>query len=224
MHAGLGEHGLDVGRLHRFVLGDLGIGKTRAMSQKVLHGDRLGRRYIRVGGLAIGVCACHADLHVFEGRQEFGDAGSVSWMTPSSTSIMAATETSGLGIQQIGSWNRGVHRRSPALGATMNRRSPAFGDHDLRHWEMRSGAPICLGDAQALPDMPTCSRAVARGWSSRAETGSTAVAATSIAASAVVASIFHLHMTLLGTVFARASSPHLAMILSDVVAFEHVSG
>jgi hypothetical protein len=74
--------------------------------------------------------------------------------------------------------------------------------------------------------MPTCSGvAVARGWSSRAETGSTAVAATSIAASAVVASIFHLHMTLLpGPFFAKASSPDLTMILSDVVALKHASG
>ena len=73
VHARLGELGLDVGCLHHFVFGDLGVGETRTMSQKVLHGDRLGRRYIRVGGLAIGACACHAHLHVFEGRQEFGD-------------------------------------------------------------------------------------------------------------------------------------------------------
>src|SRR6185437_5526682 len=46
-------------------------------------------------------------------------------------------------------------------------------------------------------DMPACSAgAVAKGWSSCAETGGAAVVA-SIAASAAVASIFHLPMTLL---------------------------
>jgi len=47
-------------------------------------------------------------------------------------------------------------------------------------------------------DMPTCSGvAVARGWSSRARTGSDTVVAITIAASAVVANIFHLDMTFL---------------------------
>src|SRR6266852_1776907 len=48
-------------------------------------------------------------------------------------------------------------------------------------------------------DMPTCSGvAVARGWSSRAQTGSDTVVASTIAANAVVAAnIFHLDMTFL---------------------------
>ena len=73
MDARLGELGLDIGRLHRLVLGDLRIGETRAMPQKVLHDDRLGRRHIRIGDLAISTGGCHAHLHVLEGRQEFGD-------------------------------------------------------------------------------------------------------------------------------------------------------
>src|SRR6266550_5001956 len=48
-------------------------------------------------------------------------------------------------------------------------------------------------------DIPTCSGvAVARGWSSRAQTGSDIVVATTIAANAVdAANIFHLDMTFL---------------------------
>ena len=73
MDAWLGELRRDVGGLHRLVLGDLRIGETRAMPQKVLHDDRSARRYIRVGGLAISAGAGHAHLHVLEGRQELGD-------------------------------------------------------------------------------------------------------------------------------------------------------
>jgi len=49
-------------------------------------------------------------------------------------------------------------------------------------------------------DMPTCSgAAVARGWSSRAKTGSDVVVAITVAASSAVvaAKIFHLRMTFL---------------------------
>src|SRR3954449_5239461 len=63
-------------------------------------------------------------------------------------------------------------------------------------------------------DIPTCSGvAVARGWSSRAQTGSDTVVATTIAANAVVAAnIFHLDMTfppwtvLARTEFARSGN------------------
>ena len=43
------------------------------MAQKILHDDRPSRRDVRIAGLAIGTGGCHAHLHVFEGRQEFGD-------------------------------------------------------------------------------------------------------------------------------------------------------
>src|SRR3954469_19458571 len=70
-------------------------------------------------------------------------------------------------------------------------------------------------------DIPTCSGvAVARGWSSRAQTGSDTVVASTIAANAVVAAnIFHLDMTFLPDRF-FASSLDLATILSDIVTLD----
>ncbi len=73
MNTRLGELGLDVGRLHRLVLSNFRIGETGTMPQKVLHDDRLGRRHIRISGLAISAGGCHAHLHVFERRRELGD-------------------------------------------------------------------------------------------------------------------------------------------------------
>src|SRR5262249_55446974 len=69
----LRELSLDVGRLYRLVLSNLRIGETRAMSQKILHDNRPGRRYVRISDLTVRTRGCHAHLHVFEGRQEFGD-------------------------------------------------------------------------------------------------------------------------------------------------------
>src|SRR3954469_59601 len=76
-------------------------------------------------------------------------------------------------------------------------------------------------------DIPTCSGvAVARGGSSRAQTGSDTVVATTIAANAVVAAnIFHLDMTFLHD---RSCEDRVrldpATILSDIVALGHASG
>src|SRR6476619_3540568 len=74
--------------------------------------------------------------------------------------------------------------------------------------------------------MPTCSGvAVARGWSSRAQTGSDTVVAITIAASAVVANIFHLGMTFLHD---RPCEDRVSLdpatILSDIVTLAHTSG
>src|SRR6266567_894678 len=76
-------------------------------------------------------------------------------------------------------------------------------------------------------DIPTCSGfAVAMGWSSRAQTGSDTVVATTTAANAVdAANIFHLDMTFLRD---RSCEDRVrldpATILSDIVVLGHASG
>src|SRR4029450_11150383 len=75
-------------------------------------------------------------------------------------------------------------------------------------------------------DMPTCSGVVvARGWSSRAQTGSDTVVAITIAANAVVAAnIFHLDMTFLPDRSCEDRVRSIRHILSDIVALGHTSG
>src|SRR5262249_13487923 len=79
---------------------------------------------------------------------------------------------------------------------------PLAGYHDHHPRQLAVGnlfLSMVVMRPRRSPDTPTCSgAAVASGWSSRAQTGSDAVAATSIAASAVVADlIFHQDMTFL---------------------------
>src|SRR5258708_18102096 len=43
---------------------------TLFRSQKILHDDRPGSRYVRIGDLTISTSGCHAHLHVFEGDRK----------------------------------------------------------------------------------------------------------------------------------------------------------